>query len=103
MAMKCIVSDVPNLLSDRYFGETAGSVVWEGASLDNAVFDDEDIEVDSETGMVEILHQSVLIVPSSDVIGIKEGDSISVSSVPYTVKFWKDDGTGMIEIYMERD
>lgn len=96
--MSCIARDVKATLSSDHFGE---SVVWQGVTI-TAIFDDEDIEVQNEDGVGEIIHQSVLLADSTDFPGIAEGQTVTAGGNDYTIRYWMDDGTGSIEIFMEK-
>ena len=100
--MKAIARDMSALLSSSQFGEAAGSVTWRGRPIPRCIFDDEDIEVETPDGPATIMHQAVLTGASADFPGIAANDPVVIRGVTYRVDFWKDDGTGQIEIYLER-
>lgn len=66
------------------------------------VFDNEDAEAQMADGTIRIVPQCILTCRSEDVVGIAEGDEIVIDNVTYNVRYWMDDGTGMIDIYMEK-
>ena len=49
----------------------------------------------------EIAHQAIVTAPSAQFADIAENDPMTVRGRPFRVRFWKDDGTGVIEIYLE--
>lgn len=98
--MKCLATDATALFSSNEFGEDA-VVRWRGFIVPGAIFDDEDIQVELGEGVGEIVHQSVLTAPSAYFVGIAEGDEIEVRGEQYLAKYWKDDGTGIIEVFLE--
>lgn len=66
------------------------------------VFDNEDVEAQMADGTVRIVPQCVFTGRSEDVVGIAEGDEIVIDDVQYNIRYWMDDGTGMIDVYMEK-
>jgi hypothetical protein len=101
MPMPCLTTDLTAVFSDDAFGETAGSVRWRGVVIKGAIFDDEDIDVALGEGVGEIQHQAVLSGPSAQFPGIADGDPVIVRGRSFRVKNWKDDGTGVIDIWLE--
>jgi len=67
----------------------------------NGIFDDEDIEVDAGDGSVMLQASAKFTCASGDVTGIAEDDAFTIASVSYTVAYVKDDGTGVVEIFLE--
>ena len=67
----------------------------------NGIFDDEDIEVDQGDGGMVLQRSAKFTCSSSDVTSVAEDDAFTINSVSYTVAFFKDDGTGVVEIYLE--
>ena len=65
------------------------------------IFDDEDLQIDMGDGTSMLQHSARFTCSSSDVTGVREGDSLVVSGVSYRVEYVKDDGTGVIEMYLE--
>ncbi len=68
----------------------------------NGIFDDEDVEVEQGDEMV-IIHQTKLTCPKSYVLGVANGDAITANSVAYTVRFIKDDGWDVYELFLEKN
>lgn len=102
MAMSCLDTDLTSIFAASDFGEAVGSVTWRGVAINGCIFDDEDVQVELGEGVGEIVHQSSITAPASSFPGIADGDLMTVRGDAFTVKFWKDDGTGVIEIFMER-
>jgi hypothetical protein len=67
----------------------------------NGIFDDEDLEVDVGEGSLILQRSAKFTCASGDVIGIAEGDALTVASVDYIITYFKDDGTGVTETYLE--
>lgn len=101
MPMPCLTTDLGALFSADAFGETDGSVEWRGVVISGAIFDDEDVEMSVGDGAAEIAHQAIVTAPSAQFADIAENDPMTVRGRPFRVRFWKDDGTGVIEIYLE--
>jgi hypothetical protein len=102
MPMPSILTDLAALFTAREFGEVDGTVLFRGVVVPNAIFDDEDVEVELGDGTTEIVHQCVLTGPSASFPNIREGDQMTIRTRHYRVKYWNDDGTGVIEIHMVR-
>ena len=100
--MKCLTDDLTAVFAASDFGEACGTVLFRGDPVTGAIFDDEDVEIQTGEGAAEIGHQCVLSGPSSQFPDIAENDPVTVRGVAYKVKFWMDDGTGVIEIHMVR-
>lgn len=81
--------------------ELASMALYKGALI-LGVFDVEDVEAQMADGTVRIVPQCVFTGRSEDVAGLVEGDEIVIDNVTYLVRFWMDDGTGMIDIHMEK-
>jgi hypothetical protein len=101
MAGAFLTSDMKTILSPNDFGEENG-IVWAGVTVTNVIFDDEDIEVETGEGVAEIMRQPIIIGASADFPNIAMGDSITIGAQTMTVRNWKDDGTGQIEIFLDR-
>lgn len=101
MSASFLTGDLDVILDNKVFGVTNGCV-WKGVTITNVIFDDEDIEVFLGEGVPEIVPQPTLMGKLSDFPGIDTGDAVTVSGVSYTVKNWKNDGTGMIQIFLNK-
>lgn len=102
MPAKFIDADIDHVLSDRDFGETEGTVIWQGVTIPNAIFDDEDVEIQVGEGTAEIIQQPMITAKTSYFPSIREGDTVSVDGETFRVKNYQRDGTGMILIYLDR-
>ena len=102
MSASFLKDDLDGIFNAREFGVTGGCV-WNGVRIENVIFDDEDVEVVMGEGVAEIIPQPTLTGKTSDFSGIRDGDSIQVSGETFTIKNWKKDGTGVIEIYLVRN
>ena len=92
--------DLDVILSPEVFGED--DVKWKGKAIDDIIFDDEDVEVQMGEGVAEIIQQPMLTGKTHDFIGIADDDKVTVNDEKFTIKNWKKDGTGVIEIFLER-
>ena len=81
--------------------ELASTALYKGAVI-LGVFDNEDAEVQMADGTVRIVPQCIFTGRSEDVVGLAEDDQIVIDDVTYGVRYWMDDGTGMIDIHMEK-
>lgn len=97
-----LTEDLPALFEGNDFGEGAGIVTWKGTAINDVIWDDGDVEVTGPDGATQIVQQAMMTCKSSDFSGIALGDAVVRASVNFTVKNWKDDGTGVIEIFLER-
>lgn len=102
MPMKCLTDDLTAVFAASDFGEACGTVLFRGDPVSGAIFDDEDVEVPTGEGVSEIAHQAVLTGPASQFPDIAENDPVTISGKAFKVKFWMDDGTGVIEIHLVR-
>ena len=93
-----IANDVAHVTGSDVFGET---VTWDGNTV-TVIFDDEDIEVQLGEGVAQIQNQVTMTGQTSDFPGIADGNVVVARGVTYHVKNWKRDGTGEIEIFLER-
>jgi hypothetical protein len=82
--------------------EELASMALYDSTLVLGVFDNEDIEVQMGDGTIRIINQCLFTAKSEDFPDIAEGEVIVISDVSYAIQSWSDDGTGMIEIQMEK-
>ena len=101
MTGKFLLDDLDAVFDIKDFAHDGG-VVWNGVKITDVIFDDEDIEVETGQGVGEIVKQPMLTGRASDFQGLSDGDSILISGSTFTVKNWKDDATGVIEIFLSR-
>lgn len=81
--------------------ELASMALYKGALI-LGVFDVEDTEAQMGDGTIRIVPQCIFTGRSEDLPGIAESDEIVIDNVTYAVRFWMDDGTGMIDVHMEK-
>lgn len=102
MAASFLTSDLDTLFASSDFGEADGSITWNGVIITSGHFDDEDVEVQMGEGIAEIVNQPLYTGPSSQFPGIADNDTMIIRGETFKVKNWKDDATGVIEIFLER-
>lgn len=81
--------------------ELASMALYKGALI-LGVFDVEDTEAQMADGTIRIVPQCIFTGRSEDLTGIAESDEIVIDNVTYAIRFWMDDGTGMIDVHMEK-
>jgi hypothetical protein len=97
--LPCLDSDLAVIFGTDDFGEV---VVLDGVQI-TGHFDDEDIEANMGEGPTQIVPQPKFTCPSSAVPDLEEDQVlVRASSRNYLVKNWKNDGVGVIIIYLER-
>jgi hypothetical protein len=102
MPASFINDDLGLFFDGKDFGETE-TVLWNGVVVENVIFDDEDVEVSMGEGVGEIVPQPTLTGRTDDFTGIRTDDPVTIRGESFTVKNWKNDGTGMIEIFLTRE
>jgi hypothetical protein len=96
-----ITDDISSLLgTDDFSMSTTYTPVGGSPTTVAGVFDDEDVEVDQNDSRF-IQRSAKFTCASASVTGLVKGDAFTINAVSYTVAFFKDDGTGVVEIYME--
>ena len=93
-----LTSDLTKILKVK---ELASTAVYDGA-LVVGIFNVEDIEAQMSDGTIRILPQCVFTGRSEDFTNIAEGEVVVIDGLSYTIRSWLDDGTGMIDIHMEK-
>jgi len=101
MSADFLTDDLDTVLSEKDFGHTGG-VRWKDVLIKDVIFDDESIEAVMGEGVAEIIPQPMITGKTSDFIGIKVEDEFTINDEKFIVKNWKPDGTGIIEIFLER-
>lgn len=91
-------NDLAALLRTTDFAVTA---VYDGTII-TGIFDDEDVDAQMADGTIRIVSNCTFTGRSDDFSGIAEGDTIVISSITYVIRSWRDDGTGEIELMMEK-
>jgi hypothetical protein len=93
-----LTNDLTKILKTE---ELASMALYRGALI-LGVFDNEDAEAQMADGTIRIVPQCVFTGRSEDMTDIAEGQEIVIDKVTYTVRYWMDDGTGMIDVHMEK-
>lgn len=102
MAGSFIANDLATIFASSDFGEAENSVTLAGVTIRYGIFDDGDIDVQMGEGVAQIVPQPMFTCPSSQVPNIADGQIMVIRTESFTVKNWKNDGTGIITIYLER-
>jgi hypothetical protein len=99
-----LTGDLTALFDTDAFADTATYTPSGGsASTIYGILDDEDLELEMGDGRRVLQASAKFTCASSDVTGVAEGDALTVGGSDYTVAYSKDDGTGVIELYLEVD
>jgi hypothetical protein len=96
--LSCLASDLSAVFS---LGDFAERVTLNGGQIAGH-FDDEDIEANMGEGPTQIVPQPKFTCRSADATGIEEDQFLWRGTEQFRVKNWKDDGVGVIVIYLER-
>jgi len=99
MTGQFITDDLSVLFASSEFGEA--NATYQGSPV-MGIFDDEDVEVQMGEGVAEIISQPMFTGRSVDFSDIARGQAIAAGGETFRIKNWKADGTGVIEIYLER-
>lgn len=103
MPMSCLETDLDAVFASSDFGEADGAVRnGDTANPISGIFDDEDVETQNGEGITVLVPQTTFTCASSKVPGLADGDTLLVRAKLYTIRFWKNDGTGVVEIHLER-
>lgn len=96
--LSCLDTDLDVIFSDGDFGEV---VTLNGVEVVGH-FDDEDIEASLGEGPTQIVPQPKFTCRSSLVTDLDEDQVVMRGAERFTVKNWKNDGVGVIIIYLAR-
>ena len=103
MPLNCISSDISALLSPSDFGVEGGAILnGDTANPIQGIFDDEDIETQNGEGVTVLVRQAMFTCSSSDVPNLTEGNTFFINGAEYIVRATSNDGTGIVEAYLER-
>lgn len=91
--------DLSAIFNSKHFGEDA--VVINGVSVPGAIFDNRDIEVQTGEGFGQIVPQPMVTCRASVLSPLASGQIVVARGQSYRLKNWKDDGVGIVEIYLE--
>ncbi len=97
-----LTSDLVTLFASSEFGEAKDSVTLAGVVIPDGIFDDEDIDVTMGEGAAQIVPQPIFTCATAHVLGIADGQIMVIRGASFKVQNWKNDGTGLTEIYLER-
>ena len=95
-------ADLNAVFSSDDFGEIKGTVFHNGVEIDFGHFDDMDRVIQMGEGDDFVMQEVKFTSKSSLFPKIAEGDDFVARGVKFKVAYWLNDGTGVIEIYMER-
>ena len=103
MPMSCLESDLGTLFASSDFGEADGTIFRASDPTTGiaGIFDDEDIEVQNGEGNTVIAHQATLACASSKVPDLVEGEIFTIRGQEMKLKVWKNDGTGVVELFFQ--
>ena len=96
--LSCLDTDLDTVFS---LGDFAEQVTLNGVQIAGH-FDDEDIEANMGEGPTQIVPQPKFTCRSSAVTDLEEDQILRRNSERFRVKNWKNDGVGVIIIYLER-
>lgn len=94
-----LTSDLSAIFNSSEFGDV--TVVINGVSAPGSIFDSGDIEVQTGEGFGQIVPQPKVTCKSAVLLPLKSGQVVSAAGKSYRIKNWKDDGTGITEVYLE--
>jgi hypothetical protein len=97
-----IKNDLTTLFATSDFGVANGDLTINGVVIEQGIFDDGDVEVDSGEGVAQIVPRPVFITATDKIPTLADGDTLEYQGFRYTVKNWIHDGTGVTTIYLER-
>lgn len=93
-----LTNDLSKILKTE---ELATMAVYDGLII-VGVFDDEDIEAQMADGTVRIIPQCIFTGRSEDFSAIVEGETMVINNAAFSIRSWIDDGTGMIDVHLEK-
>jgi hypothetical protein len=102
MVMSCLDTDLAALFSSKEFGEDRGSVIINGVEVQQAFFDDEDVEVPGADGITRLAHAAYVTAPTALLPVLVQGQPAVIRGDRYTVQYWKNDGNGVTVVYLEK-
>ena len=66
------------------------------------IFDDDFESVETSGTIAFASSQPRITIPTANLLGVAEGDKITVDTVTYVIRVVKADGTGMTELMLEK-
>ena len=100
MAGAFLTDDITAILDTEGFAIQVDS--YSAGGTPTVIFDDEEVEVDTGEGVTQIVDQPIVTGKSSDFTSIARDQLLTIAGVVFVIKSWKDDGTGIIEILLNR-
>jgi hypothetical protein len=91
-------NDLNQFLKGNDFGESG--VLWKGVSIENVIYDEEDVEEQLGEGPTQIVTERRLMGKTADFPSIQSDDPVTIGGSTFYVSHWIDDGTGMITVYL---
>lgn len=98
MVGRFIENDLSAVFRQSAFAET---VVLDGVSITEAIFDDGDVEVNNGEGTTQIVSVPRVQIPTRSFANTTDQSTLVARGVTYRVANWKHDGTGVTEIFLE--
>jgi len=93
--------DVKIVFNPKDFGEEKYSVTIDNVQIEGAIFDNDDVEIETTGQMgADILRQPILTVSESDAANLAAGQTVVVRDVTYRVVSWMNEGDGTVSIYL---
>lgn len=96
--LTCLDTDLDVIFGTDAFGET---VTLNGVQI-TGHFDDEDIEANMGEGPTQIVPQPKFTCRSASVSDLAEDQTMTRGGETFRVVNWKNDGVGVIIIFLER-
>ena len=102
MPLTCLDTDLDVLFASSDFGEADGAILnGDTANPIPGIFDDGDVEAQGEGDLTVIVNQTTFTCRSSKIPDPNQGDTLTINGTDYTLQYWNDDGTGVIELFLE--
>lgn len=103
MPMRCLETDLDAIFASSDFGEADGAIrASDPNNPISGIFDDEDVETQNGEGVTVLVPQTMFTCASSKVPDLSDDEVFTIRSVNYTLRYWKDDGAGTVELFFER-
>lgn len=96
-----ITDDLKSLLAASDFGVASGTVTHNGSPITYGIFEEDDTEIVSGEGVVQIVRIPMFTGREEDFTVIADGDDMVINGVAFRIKNWERE-SGIITIMMER-
>lgn len=96
-----ITDDLKSLLAASDFGVASNTVTHAGSPIPYGIFEEDDTEVVSGEGVVQIVRVPMFTGREQDFSVIADGDAMVVNGTSFVVKNWERE-SGIITIMLER-